>query len=160
MERFWNKVNKNTDTGCWEWTARINRGGYGQFKLDGKFKTVSRLSYEWAFGIELTPNQFICHKCDNRKCVNPDHLFVGTHTDNMRDMWTKGRGKTSEQIGSKNNNSKLTDDDIIKIKQRIKNKETNISIANDFNVTHVMISLIRNNKRWKHISIDNNGPLA
>ncbi len=107
--RFWRKVNKNTSNGCWEWIAQIKppdkttEGGYGIFScLDynkGKYpngnakqirKRAHRVSWELTFG--SIPNEMcILHKCDNRKCVNPGHLFLGTVNDNNQDMIKKGR---------------------------------------------------------------------
>lgn len=95
-KRFWSKVNK-TDY-CWEWTASLllNTCGYGQFKvgsmLDNSRKTVSahRTSYELCYGA-IPRGMLVCHKCDNPKCVRPDHLFLGTHQDNSTDMCLKGR---------------------------------------------------------------------
>lgn len=92
MERFWSKVKKGD--GCWEWQAKRNNKGYGLFRIRSKvgwmFSTASRVSYELTYGA-IPKGLWVLHTCDNRGCVRPDHLFLGTHSDNMTDMWRKVR---------------------------------------------------------------------
>lgn len=94
-ERFWSKVAKGSDTDCWEWTGRLHAtGGYAVFwtgtRRDGHHRIASRFIYEFLNGPVPSELQ-VCHTCDNRRCVNPAHLWLGTRSDNMRDMSAKGR---------------------------------------------------------------------
>lgn len=102
-ERFWEKVDKTVESGCWEWRSSIRGNGYGAFfthliEEGRKAHGAHRFSWELEHG-PIPNGLWVLHKCDNRICVNPDHLFLGDRTDNMRDCAEKGRIKT---IGKSN----------------------------------------------------------
>lgn len=90
-------------TGCWEWPkSYFKQTGYGQFAIDSESPiTAHRMAYLVFVG-PIPEGMYICHKCDNRSCFNPDHLFVGTPKDNVHDMFSKGRENTKKPSGSKN----------------------------------------------------------
>lgn len=87
---FFGNIKKNKKTGCWNWTRVKNSDGYGCVWWKGKLWLSHRLAFELKVK-PIPPGQFVCHICDHRDCINPDHLFLGTNTDNMRDCSAKGR---------------------------------------------------------------------
>lgn len=96
VARFWTHVEK-TD-GCWLWKSTFFSHGYASFKMQGLQRHASRVSYEIAYGVDLVNSPlFMCHHCDNPKCVRPDHLFLGTVQDNNADMTAKGRRSRGEK---------------------------------------------------------------
>jgi hypothetical protein len=88
--RFWNLVNIRGENDCWEWKASLDTKGYGQFNINGKMNGSHRIAWILTNG-EISGNLNVCHHCDNPKCCNPKHLFLGTQADNMLDMMLKKR---------------------------------------------------------------------
>jgi HNH endonuclease len=152
VKRFWAYVAiGNADT-CWLWQGDTilhinNKAAYGRLNIAGKLLLAHRLSWEFIYG-EIPSGLLVLHTCDNGMCVNPHHLFLGTHLDNSNDKMQKGRQAIVR--GMKNPKAKLTDDDVRYIREHrshMKLKE----LAEMFNVTDVMISYICLRKSWAHI---------
>jgi hypothetical protein len=143
-DRFWFYVNKiSNPNGCWTWTGGTKRG-YGQFSLDtvkGGEMSSHRYSWELKHG-KIPKNMLVCHHCDNPPCVNPSHLFLGTHTDNMQDMINKGRKGKNTLV------SKLTAKDVQYI--RICNLSAE-KLATYYGVTSKCIREIKRRATWKHV---------
>ncbi len=142
-KRFWSKVEK-TDT-CWLWRGALQPNGYGYFKLAGKNLKAHRYSYYLAHGEE--PGAFfVCHTCDNPRCVNPEHLWLGTQLDNIKDMLAKGRNYIP--LAEECNLSKLSKKDVVQIRDLLNEKITQKEIAKRFNVTQSAISAIKLGRTW------------
>lgn len=147
QERFWNKVQINYETGCWEWTSSKNPKGYGQFWLTGGGRSLAhRYSYRFFFG-EIQDGLLVCHTCDNTSCVRPDHLFIGTQMDNMHDASVKNRVEKGEERPD----AKLTPEDVYEIRTMIASGIGQRAIASRFGVCQQLISHINIGKNWKHI---------
>ena len=114
-EAFWNKVNK-TD-GCWLWTGHRTTNGYGRLHFDGRGIQAHRLAWEWTNG-PIPEGLRVCHRCDVPNCVNPEHLFLGTQQDNIRDMYAKGRFPKYPRYGEYGTAAKLTWPLVYKIRER------------------------------------------
>lgn len=143
-ERLWGKVEKTAT--CWLWTGTTNNQGYGMIFCRERRKKVlaSRASFEIAYGA-IPDGVYVCHHCDNPLCVRPDHLFLGTPLSNMADMVSKGR----HAHGSKQPTSKLTEGDVLRIRQLLsEGNMRDCQIAKLFNVSHSAISDIKCRRKW------------
>lgn len=141
------------DTGCIEWTGNRMRKGYGILKfryhpLANEYGNVlvHRAAYFEAHG-EIPKGLFVCHKCDNPPCINPDHLFLGTHQDNDQDKINKGR----HPKGSNTYNAKLNEEQVSIIKRRYLDGEKQVPLAKEFGVPRSTIDNLVRGKTWKHI---------
>lgn len=138
MDRFYSKVSIEPN-GCHLWTAAKFRRGYGSFKLGGKQVKAHRLAWEWANGA-IPEGMMVCHSCDTPACVNPAHLFLGTHADNMRDVAEKGR-----RAGTANHRAKLSAPDVQEIKR---SSLPSAELERIFDVSQPTISRIRRGPSW------------
>ena len=151
-DRFWPKVSKSD--GCLVWTGFRDSKGYGQIGTGGRhgIDYAHRVSYEINNG-PIPEGMHVLHKCDNPPCVRPDHLFLGTHTDNMQDMWTKGRGKCdgAGKQGEENPRHRLTENQVIEARKMAASGLRHKVIAEQFGVTRPAISYAVRGDTWKHI---------
>lgn len=99
MERLMAKVVVHPETGCWDWTGAKDTHGYGHMHVNGRLQRVHRLAFE-LFVSPIPAGLWVLHRCDRRHCVSPEHLFLGTHDDNMNDAKTKGRMAAGENNGA------------------------------------------------------------
>jgi hypothetical protein len=167
--RFWSRVNK-TDT-CWLWTGYVQAYGYGTLIIDKRMQMAHRVSYEMAYG-PILPGLFCLHHCDTPACVRPDHLFLGTQGDNMRDMVSKNRhfavthperqarGDQSgprlhpERMarGEQHVRAKLTEAQVREIRQLHATGQWSYGrLCIHFGVHKTTIALIIQRKNWKHL---------
>lgn len=138
-----------TDSGCWEWSGYLNKKGYGVLSVDNNPKSAHTASYESFVGT-IPEGLCVCHACDNRSCINPSHLFLGTVEDNNKDRDDKNRAAKGESSGQ----SVLTEKQVIKIKKLLaKGEHTNAEIGEKFGVSGWAISRIKCGKNWKHVEI-------
>lgn len=151
LECFWQKVDKRSE--CWIWTGGKSGSGYGN-KWDGKkVRGTHCISYEIHHNTMIPKSLQVCHTCDVRDCVNPSHLFLGTANDNMKDKVAKGR--QARLKGEAHGNSKLTDGQVLSIKQELQNDTIHscVCIAKKYGVSRLTISDIKLGRTWKHINL-------
>lgn len=150
MKRFWDKVDIRDPSDCWEWNGAKFRG-YGRFMLNGKNTIAHRVSWELHHG-PIPPGDHlgatcVCHTCDNRACVNPSHLFLGSHLDNMRDMYAKGRRTPNPCRGEGHSLAKLSAAKVAYIRANYPRKKLK-ELSAAFDVSEATISRVINNKSW------------
>jgi len=153
VDRFWRHVRKGC--GCWEWTgATSGAGGYGKISMANGTSRPHPPEYAHRIAWMLMRGDpgylLVLHRCDNRLCVRPDHLFLGTHQDNCDDKIAKGRARYGLSIGEAHGNAKLTDGDVEAILAALHHK-TQTAIAREYAVSVTCINSIAKGKTWKHI---------
>lgn len=144
---FWSKVSKGAPDECWLWTGASNPRGYGSCWHNKQVMSAHRVAYILNVG-EIPHRQFVCHKCDNPRCVNPSHLFLGTHKDNMTDMVRKRR----HQHGERHQKTNLTENQVLAIRSRYTGAVGERSrLAKEFGVSYSSITKIVKREVWTHI---------
>jgi len=152
-ERFSEKWELNKTNNCWEWTASCTPNGYGQIKRPHERGQIPahRLSYLIHVG-DIPDGIYVCHTCDNRKCVKPSHLFLGTADDNAKDMVRKNR----HTHGVTGHNVKLNDNKVRRIHSLYESGISQGDIAKSFGVTQGTVWKILHGHKWKHVYNDIN----
>ena len=176
--KFLDLVSIGAGGDCWRWMGSRNSRGYGQVSFMGRNRMAHRIAYELANG-PIPRGLLVCHSCDNPLCVNPRHLWLGTHTDNMRDMYAKSRQNPArgdrhglrlhperaargerhrshthpESIprGRAVHGAVLWDGEVRQIRERARSGETHESIARAYGVTRPTVSLVVERKTWRHV---------
>lgn len=145
LDLFMNKVSPEPNSGCWLWCGCVNANGYGQFGVggSGNSKSAHRVSYEH-FNGEIPPGNFVCHKCDNPYCVNPEHLFIGTPKANSEDRDSKQR----QALGEANGKSVLT---VAAVKYIRKAPLSERVVATQLGVSRGTVNAVRSRRTWKHV---------
>jgi len=145
--RFENLVFYGSPDGCHYWAGSVKNTGYGEFWNGSKMERVHRIAYKLYKGPIPEDKNTICHSCDNRMCVNPDHLFAGTITDNHEDMVSKNR----HTFGETNGRAKMTEDNVVEILVNPYGLRVS-DFAKKFNVSRTMIRYVQDGVTWKHIN--------
>ena len=146
-EKFLAKACRDVVSGCWLWQGLVRPDGYGNAHFERKRQGAHRVAWKLFRG-EIGPGLVVCHKCDVRACVNPEHLFLGTIADNVEDMNQKGRSPRGEKQGS----AKLTADQVSRIKVMLaEDRLYIIEIALEFGVSPTAIHAIKSGKTWRHV---------
>ena len=166
-KKFWLWVDKRGEDQCWVWTGRLTRDGYGEIDVHGMTRH-SMLAHRAAWIVcsgTIPDGLLVCHKCDNRPCCNPRHLFLGTHQDNSRDMVEKGRSPRGEKsgwrlhperfpVGSEVYNAKLSEDQVTAMRKDFSLDGVQIkTIAAKYGISHQHAGDIVHGKKWKHVPV-------
>jgi hypothetical protein len=137
---------EKSQNGCWLWTGADRGNGYGCLMIDGVLTSAHRYSYELKHQRSVPEGLFVCHKCDTRACVNPDHLFLGTPKINQHDKLRKGRD--AAPCGENHHASVLTTSDVLAIRA---SEESGVILAAKYGVKPSTVTKIRKGKAWAHV---------
>jgi hypothetical protein len=146
LDAMQEKIMADPNSGCWLWIGSIDGRGYGRIIMGGRHLIAHRHVLKLA-GVSVPDGSVVCHKCDARLCVRPDHLFVGTQADNMRDMHAKGRAAVGERMPT----ASLTDAQVRGIRFLATLGRKQNTMARQYGVSTMVISRVVRRESWKHI---------
>lgn len=149
MEAFWSQVRKTSR--CWEWQGSIGQNGYGRVFAKGAELLAHRLAWTLING-PIPPGLSVMHACDNKICVRPTHLMVGTQAANIQDMWHKGRGTGGHVKGTQVGTHKLTEAQVREIRRLRDMGVGQRQLAHRFGVSKRTIQFIEHRVWWKHVA--------
>jgi hypothetical protein len=144
LERFEAKIERVTESGCWIWMGATQKADYGAIAINRKPQPAHRVFYKLFRGM-IPQGMYVCHRCDVSLCVNPEHLFLGTQLDNIRDAKRKNRIPAGKSHGQ----AKLTEDDVREIRS---SSGGTVRLARQYGVSHQLISQIRSGQIWKSLA--------
>jgi hypothetical protein len=148
-QRFERFFERGSNSDCWLWRGGTTSHGYAVFQIArGKSMMAYRFMWETLYG-EIDEGLFVCHRCDNPLCVNPAHLFLGTHQDNRTDMVAKSR----QTSGERNPQAKLTESDVLAMRAERRGGAALTTLAKKYGVAHMTAHYICKGKRWKHLPV-------
>jgi len=148
--RFWAMVDMRMPNECWLWTGYKNHKGYGMFKADPAANAVMahRFAWEYCSGRTILDQHQVLHACDNPSCVNPHHLYMGTHTDNMRDRTQRKRTARGEETGR----AKLTAEQVLRVRAMYQTGwHSQLDLARKFGISRSGIGYVVRGESWKHL---------
>lgn len=153
LERFWSKAHRpDADDSCWTWFRAVNEDGYGHFLLrkGGGSVGAHRVAYALANGGVIPAGGVVCHRCDTPACIRPEHLFLGTQLDNIRDCIAKGRHKRTR--GEQHHKARLDEQKVREIRAAEKRPGLVVDLAALYGVSESTIRSVRRGKFWQHVA--------
>lgn len=157
IDRFHRSYRAGARTDCWAWNLARHKSGYGRFKVFGRSIRAHRIAYELAKG-PIPEGMYVCHRCDNPECVNPDHLFVGTPAENSQDRDRKGRHGSwtkpeARPRGEAQDGARLTDENVRDIRARYAaGGVTQKALAEEYDVGETTVFNVIHRLNWRHVS--------
>lgn len=146
--RFYDKFIPEPNTGCWLWIAATDSSGYGRIWWGTRVDGANRVSWRIHRG-EIPRGMFVCHRCDVKSCVNPDHLFLGTNSDNIRDYIAKGGKIDPRSQGERNGRAKLAAAEVATILERLSGGSTQAALAREYGLSEGHVSRIARGVAWR-----------